>query len=115
MLVREQVPALASAFTKSDLLKVASVLATIPACFLIFSSGFVLGRFGAAYTARDLTLFGVFPLVGGGCWLILAAWFWSRAIGAKSAWDTIGLVSLRALGAIALASIAAVVMKLKGR
>jgi hypothetical protein len=96
--------------TKSDLLKIASVVATIPACFLLFSGGYVLAHFGAAYTARDLILFGGFPLVGGLCWLILAAWFWSRAVGAESAWDCIGLVSLRALGAIALAVVASVLL-----
>jgi hypothetical protein len=97
------------------LLKVASVVATIPACFLLFSGGFVLVHFWALYTTRDLIVFGMFPLIGGGCWLMLAAWFWSRAVGEKSAWDSIGLVALRALGAIAVASIGAVVMKMKGR
>jgi hypothetical protein len=100
---------------KSDLLKILSVVATIPACFLLFSGGFVLARFAATYTARDLLLFGVFPLIGGLCWLVLAAWFWSRATGAKSVWDSIGIVSLRALGAIALAGVAVMTLgKLRG-
>lgn len=92
---------------KSDLLKTLSVVATIPSCFLIFYGGFVLARFGATSSLRDLMLFGVLPVVGGLCWLVLAAWFWSRAIGVKSVWDSIGLISLRALGAIALACVGA--------
>jgi hypothetical protein len=101
--------------SKSDLLKILSVVATIPACFLLFSGGYVLARFAAAYTARDLLLYGVFPLVGGLCWLVLAAWFWSRGVEAKSIWDSLGIVSLRALGAIALAGIAVLASgKLRG-
>ena len=108
-------PKVATLHAKSDLLKVASVVATIPACFLLFSGGFVLVHFWLVYAARDLFLFGVLPLVGGVCWLIFAAWFSSKAVGAASLWDSIGLVALRALGAIAVASIGAVVMKMKGR
>jgi hypothetical protein len=92
---------------KSDLLKTLSVVATIPSCFLIFYGGFVLVRFGANSSLRDLLLFALLPVVGGVCWLVLAAWFWSRAILAESVWDSIGLISLRALGAIALASLGA--------
>lgn len=101
--------------TKSDLLKVASVVATIPACFLLFSGGFVLAHFGSTYNLRDLTWFGILPLIGGVCWLILAAWFWSRAIGVKDVWDSIGVVSLRALAAIALAAAGVIALgKLRG-
>ena len=99
---------------RAELLKILSVVATIPACFLLFSGGYVLVRYGAAYAARDLFWFGGLPLLGGACWIVLAAWLWSRAVGAASVWDSIGLVSLRALGAIALACIGAVVLKVKG-
>jgi hypothetical protein len=98
------------------LLKIASVVATIPACFLIFSGGFVLARFAAVHAVGDLMMYGALPLFGGACWLILAAWFWSRAVGASSLWDSIGVVSLRALGAIALAAVGAIVLeKFRGR
>jgi|HubBroStandDraft_2_1064218.scaffolds.fasta_scaffold822786_1 hypothetical protein len=106
---------MATAALKSDLLKILSVVATILASFLLFSGGFVVVRFAGNYSARDLTLFGLLPLVGGACWLALAAWFWSRAVAAASMWDSIGLISLRAMAAIALALLGQIVMqKLRG-
>jgi len=102
---------MAPASTKSELFKIVSVVATIPACFLIFSGGFVLARYFAAYPARDLLLFGLFPMVGGLCWLVLAAWFWSRSTSSQSFWDSVGVVSLRVLGALVLAGIGGLALR----
>ena len=101
---------------RSELFKIASVVATIPACFLIFFGGFVLMRYGLGYPAHDLVRFAVFPLIGGVCWLFLAAWFWRRAVGSNNVWDSLRIVSLRAFGAIALGCLAVLITrKLHGR
>jgi hypothetical protein len=106
---------MAPASTKSELFKIVSVVATIPACFLIFSGGFVLARYGVAHSARDLVVFGLLPLIGGICWLVLAAWFWSRGTAAKSFWDSVGVISLRVLVALVLAGIGVMALqKMRG-
>lgn len=97
--------------TRSELFKIFSTVATIPACFLIFSGGFVVVRYGSAYTAHDLILFGLFPFIGGICWLVVAAWFWSRGTPAKSFWDSLGVISLRVLVALLLAGIGAMALR----
>jgi len=97
--------------SRSELFKVASVVATIPACFLIFFGGYVLMRYGLAYPGQELIRFGALPLAGGFCWLFLAAWFWSRAVGAGTIWNSVRIISLRAFGAIALACVAVLIAR----
>jgi hypothetical protein len=106
---------MATLFPKSELLKVLSVLATIPACFLLFSGGYVLMRYAEIATFKGLGTYGVLPLLGGIVWLLLAAWLWGRAVEAKSLWDSLRVVALRAFAAIALACIAVLVaIKMRG-
>ena len=95
---------------KSDLLKILSVVTTIPATFLLyFGMGalFIMPGFpGEAFLTPSRLRLAVPPLCGSIALLLLAAWFWSRAIDADSLWDSVGLVVLRAVGAIVVAGVA---------
>jgi hypothetical protein len=102
-----------SPFSKSDLLKILSVIATIPACFLLYFG--IAALFLVSGPAAERIRYGVPATAASLGLLLLAAWFWSRAIDADSLWDSVGLIFLRAIGAIALAWVAVIVMvKLRG-
>jgi hypothetical protein len=101
---------------RTELQKILSVVATIPACFLLFSGGFVLLRYGGSHGFRNLAMYGLLPVLGGICWLLMAAWLWSRATGESRFAEALKTIGLRAFGAIALASLAVLVWsKWKGR
>jgi hypothetical protein len=101
---------------RNELQKILSVVATIPACFLLFSGGYVLLRYGAGHGFHTLAVYGLLPLLGGVCWLLMAAWFWSRATGESRFAEALKTIGLRAFSAIALASVAVLVWsKWQGR
>src|SRR5579871_5978423 len=63
---------------RTELFKILSVVATIPACFLLFYGGYTLLKYAGVLHAGPAVEFVVLPLVGGVCWFVLAAWAWSR-------------------------------------
>ena len=101
--------------TRGELFKICSVIATIPACFLLFYSGYTLVKYAGVMHTEGLVKFGILPLVGGVCWFVLAAWCWSRAVGAASVWDSMGVIAVRVAGAIGAVWVILVVVRVVER